>query len=73
MYKKTITMKMNQFLKINAVAIAAVMFTGSIMSFKIAEKRQNQLNITITVIVLQLVLSLKSLTGQKDPVHHALC
>lgn len=32
-------MKFNQFLKINAVAIAAVMFTGSVMSFKILEKK----------------------------------
>ena len=32
-------MKINQFLKINAVAIAAVMFTGSVMSFKIIEKK----------------------------------
>lgn len=32
-------MKFNQFLKINAVAIAAVMFTGAVMSFKMAEKK----------------------------------
>lgn len=32
-------MKINQFLKINAVAIAAIMFTGALMSFKIAEKK----------------------------------
>ncbi|WP_379964473.1 hypothetical protein [Epilithonimonas sp. UC225_85] len=32
-------MKINQFLKINAVAIAAVMFTGATMSFKIIEKK----------------------------------
>lgn len=32
-------MKFNQFLKINAVAIAAIMFTGALMSFKIAEKK----------------------------------
>ena len=32
-------MKINQFLKINAVAIAAVMFTGTLMSFKIVEKK----------------------------------
>ncbi|WP_139418565.1 hypothetical protein [Chryseobacterium mulctrae] len=32
-------MKFNQFLKMNAVAIAAVMFTGALMSFKIAEKK----------------------------------
>lgn len=32
-------MKLNQFLKINVVAIAAIMFTGSVMSFKIIEKK----------------------------------
>ncbi|MCG2793417.1 MAG: hypothetical protein L6262_07735 [Weeksellaceae bacterium] len=32
-------MKFNQFLKINAVAIAAVMFTGTVMSFKMTEKK----------------------------------
>ncbi|WP_066439299.1 hypothetical protein [Chryseobacterium sp. CCH4-E10] len=32
-------MKINQFLKINAVAIAAIMFTGALMSFKIVEKK----------------------------------
>ena len=32
-------MKFNQLLKINAVAIAAIMFTGTLMSFKIAEKK----------------------------------
>lgn len=32
-------MKINQFLKINAVAIAAVMFTGALMSFKVIEKK----------------------------------
>lgn len=56
-------MKFNQFLKINAVAIAAVMFTGATMSFKIIEKRQlTNSSITIVQTLLQ-VLSLKSLTG----------
>lgn len=32
-------MKINQFLKINSVAIAAIMFTGAVMSFKIIEKK----------------------------------
>lgn len=32
-------MKIKQFLKINAIAILAVMFTGSIMSFKLWEKK----------------------------------
>lgn len=31
-------MKINQFLKINAVAIAAVMFTGATMSVKRQQK-----------------------------------
>lgn len=35
-------MKFNQFLKINAVAIAAVMFTGATMSFKIIEKKAEE-------------------------------
>jgi hypothetical protein len=37
MYKKTSIMKMKTFLKTNALAIMALLFAGSIMSFKIAE------------------------------------
>ncbi|PJJ67331.1 hypothetical protein [Chryseobacterium geocarposphaerae] len=32
-------MKLNQILKVNAVAIAAVIFSGAVMSFKVAEKK----------------------------------
>lgn len=65
-------MKINQFLKINAVAIAAVMFTGALMSFKIVEKRQLT-NSSITIaLVLQQVHSLMYPTGQKEQVHLVL-
>jgi hypothetical protein len=39
MYKKTSIMKMKTFLKTNALAIMALLFAGSIMSFKIAEDK----------------------------------
>ncbi|KMQ65272.1 hypothetical protein ACM39_16445 [Chryseobacterium sp. FH2] len=32
-------MKLNQILKVNAVAIAAVIFSGAVMSFKVMEKK----------------------------------
>lgn len=39
MYKKTMIMKLNSFLKTHAVAIAAVVFAGGVMSFKAMEKK----------------------------------
>lgn len=43
-------MKINQFFKTNALAIAAIIFAGTTMSFKLAEKKAAPVTYFITAL-----------------------
>lgn len=65
-------MKLNQILKANAVAIAAVIFSGAVMSFKVMEKSLLTNSTFTTAVICQKVLLLKSPTGRKEQAHLVL-
>lgn len=65
-------MKIDQILKVNAVAIAVVIFSGAVMSFKVMEKSLLTNSTFTTAVMCQKALSLKSPTGKKEQAHPVL-